>query len=126
MVEALAEHLQRFPAGPDGMAPRVTGRLEPGLAADLLFVQGNRERDITALQRRDTVFIRGNPLPRVRDSLEHCSADESSGLDVPEGKFAKGGAHVEAACLLIERQHGAAQVGHAHDELHGRSERLLW
>ena len=53
--------------------PRVTGRLEPGLAADLLFVQGNLERDITALQRPDTVFIRGNPLPRVRDPLEQCS-----------------------------------------------------
>ena len=39
----------------------VTGRLEPGLAADLLLVDGNLERDITALQRPVAVLIRGNP-----------------------------------------------------------------
>ena len=47
----------------DLLLAHVTGRLEPGLAADLLLVQGNLERDITALQRRDAVFIRGKPLP---------------------------------------------------------------
>jgi imidazolonepropionase-like amidohydrolase len=41
---------------------QVTGRLEPGLAADLLLVDGNLERDITALQRPVAVLIRGNPL----------------------------------------------------------------
>jgi imidazolonepropionase-like amidohydrolase len=41
---------------------QVTGRLKPGLAADLLLVDGNLERDITALQRPVAVFIRGNPL----------------------------------------------------------------
>jgi imidazolonepropionase-like amidohydrolase len=41
---------------------QVTGRLEPGLAADILLVDGNLERDITALQRPVAVLIRGNPL----------------------------------------------------------------
>ena len=41
---------------------QVTGRLEPGLAADLLLVDGNLEHDITALQRPVAVLIRGNPL----------------------------------------------------------------
>jgi imidazolonepropionase-like amidohydrolase len=41
---------------------QVTGRLEPGLAADLLLVDGNLERDITAVQRPVAVLIRGNPL----------------------------------------------------------------
>jgi imidazolonepropionase-like amidohydrolase len=40
----------------------VTGRLEPGLAADILLVDGNLERDISALQRPLEVLIRGNPL----------------------------------------------------------------
>jgi imidazolonepropionase-like amidohydrolase len=41
---------------------QVTGRLEPGLAADLLLVDGSLERDITALQRPIAVLIRGHPL----------------------------------------------------------------
>jgi imidazolonepropionase-like amidohydrolase len=41
---------------------QVTGRLEPGLAADILLVDGELERDITALQRPVAVLIRGNPL----------------------------------------------------------------
>jgi imidazolonepropionase-like amidohydrolase len=41
---------------------QVTGRLEPGLAADLLVVDGNLEYDITALQRPLAVLIRGDPL----------------------------------------------------------------
>jgi imidazolonepropionase-like amidohydrolase len=41
---------------------QVTGRLQPGLAADILVVDGNLERDITALQRPVMVLIRGNPL----------------------------------------------------------------
>jgi len=41
---------------------QVTGRLQPGLAADILVVDGNLEHDITALQRPATVLIRGNPL----------------------------------------------------------------
>ena len=41
---------------------QVTGRLEGGLAADLLLVDGNLERDITALQRPVAVLIRGEPL----------------------------------------------------------------
>ena len=41
---------------------QVTGRLEPGLAADILVVDGNLERDITALQRPVAVLMRGNPI----------------------------------------------------------------
>ena len=41
---------------------QVTGRLAPGLAADLLVVDGNLEYDITALQRPLAVLIRGCPL----------------------------------------------------------------
>jgi imidazolonepropionase-like amidohydrolase len=40
----------------------VTGRLEPGLDADILIVDGNLENDITALQRPVEVLIRGNPV----------------------------------------------------------------
>jgi len=40
----------------------VTGRLQPGLAADILVVDGNLERDIAVLQRPAMVLIRGNPL----------------------------------------------------------------
>ena len=40
----------------------VTGRLEAGLAADLLVVDGELERDITSLQRPVAVLIRGEPL----------------------------------------------------------------
>jgi imidazolonepropionase-like amidohydrolase len=45
---------------------QVTGRLEPGLAADILVVEGNLEQDITALQRPVAVLMRGSwltPLP---------------------------------------------------------------
>lgn len=45
---------------------RVTGRLEPGLAADILIVEGNLEGDITALQRPLMVLMRGNPLAPPR------------------------------------------------------------
>ena len=41
---------------------QVTGRLEPGLAADILVVDGDLERDITALQRPVAVLMRGNPI----------------------------------------------------------------
>src|SRR4029079_12039632 len=41
---------------------QVTGRLQGGLAADLLLLDGNLERDITALQRPVAVLIRGEPL----------------------------------------------------------------
>jgi imidazolonepropionase-like amidohydrolase len=40
----------------------VTGRLEPGLAADVLVVDGDLERDVTALQRPVEVLLRGVPL----------------------------------------------------------------
>ncbi len=40
----------------------VTGRLEPGLAADVLVVDGDLERDVTALQRPAEVLLRGKPL----------------------------------------------------------------
>ncbi len=42
---------------------QVTGRLELGLAADVLVVDGHLERDITALQRPVAVLVRGTPLP---------------------------------------------------------------
>lgn len=45
----------------------VTGRLEPGLAADILLVDGDLERDITALQRPVEVLIRGNSLTPTPD-----------------------------------------------------------
>lgn len=45
----------------------VTGRLEPGLAADILIVDGNLENDITALQRPVEVVIRGNPVAPQTD-----------------------------------------------------------
>jgi imidazolonepropionase-like amidohydrolase len=45
----------------------VTGHLEPGLAADILLVDGNLERDITALQRPVEVLIRGNPFTPQTD-----------------------------------------------------------
>ena len=41
---------------------QVAGRLQSGLAADLLLVDGNLERDITALQRQCAVFIGGDLL----------------------------------------------------------------
>ena len=41
---------------------QVTGRLQGGLAADLLLVDGNLEHDITALQRPVAVLIRGEPV----------------------------------------------------------------
>ena len=40
----------------------VTGRLEPGLAADVLVVDGDLERDVTALQRPAEVLLRGAPI----------------------------------------------------------------
>jgi imidazolonepropionase-like amidohydrolase len=40
----------------------VTGRLGPGLAADVLVVDGDLERDVTALQRPVEVLLRGVPL----------------------------------------------------------------
>ncbi|QNN54466.1 amidohydrolase family protein [Nocardioides mesophilus] len=40
----------------------VTGRLAPGLDADILLVDGNLEADVTALQRPVQVLIRGNPV----------------------------------------------------------------
>jgi len=40
----------------------VTGRLESGLAADVLVVDGDLERDITALQRPVEVLLRGEPV----------------------------------------------------------------
>jgi imidazolonepropionase-like amidohydrolase len=39
-----------------------TGRLEPGLAADLLVVDGDLEADVDALHRVAQVFRAGQPL----------------------------------------------------------------
>ena len=43
----------------------VTGRLERGLAADVLVVDGDLERDVTALQRPVEVLLRGRPFASV-------------------------------------------------------------
>jgi len=45
----------------------VTGRLEPGLVADIFIVDCNLENDITALQRPVEVLIRGNPVTPQTD-----------------------------------------------------------
>ena len=61
----------------------VTGRLEPGLAADVLVVDGDLERDITALQRPAEVLVRGGPSrdgwsgsPQTARSAGRCETDE--------------------------------------------------
>ncbi|MEP6650493.1 MAG: amidohydrolase family protein [Lapillicoccus sp.] len=44
----------------------VTGRLRPGLAADLLIVSGDVESDVTALRRPERVVLTGRTVSSPR------------------------------------------------------------